>query len=44
MLGSVAARRLGVSAAGTQVWLDDRWFVVVGILDTVPLAPGVDAP
>lgn len=51
VLGSVAARRLGVDhvragAPGAdeavQVWLGDRWFTVVGILDPVPLAPELD--
>lgn len=42
VLGSVAARRLGVASAGGQVWLGDRWFTVVGILDPVPLASDID--
>lgn len=42
VLGSVAARRLGVTSAGGQVWLGDRWFTVLGVLDPVPLAPEVD--
>ena len=44
VLGSVAAERLGVSHAGpgVMVWLGDRWFTVVGILDPVPLAPEID--
>ncbi len=44
VLGSVAAERLGVSRAGSdvQVWLGGRWFTVIGILDPVPLAPEVD--
>jgi putative ABC transport system permease protein len=42
VLGSVAAERLGVTRAGGQVWLGDRWFTVVGILRPVTLAPEVD--
>ncbi|NRQ31056.1 ABC transporter permease [Nonomuraea sp. NN258] len=42
VLGSLAARRLGVGAAGAQVWLGGRWFTVLGVLDPVPLAPGID--
>ena len=45
VLGSLAANRLGVYESGQQmqVWLGGRWFTVVGILDTVPLAPELDA-
>lgn len=52
VLGSVAAERLGVDGAdlaeaarsGTprQVFLGGRWFTVIGILDTLPLAPDLD--
>lgn len=44
VLGSTAARRLGVGAAGVdlRVWLGDQWFTVVGVLDPVPLAPELD--
>jgi putative ABC transport system permease protein len=42
VLGSVAAERLGVTRVGGRVWLGDRWFTVIGILDTVPLAPEID--
>jgi putative ABC transport system permease protein len=44
VLGSSAALRLGVPAAGAevQVYLGGRWFVVVGILNPVPLAPELD--
>jgi putative ABC transport system permease protein len=47
VLGSVAAQRLGVSAAVVdghqlQVWLGGRWFAVAGILDPVALAPDLD--
>lgn len=45
VLGSAAARRLGIGAAGedTQVYLGGRWFTVIGILDPVPLAPELDS-
>ncbi|GAB3149735.1 ABC transporter permease [Micromonospora sonneratiae] len=45
VLGSTAARRLGLAAAGTdvQVHLGGRWFTVIGILDAVPLAPELDS-
>ncbi|MDQ4132537.1 MAG: ABC transporter permease, partial [Actinomycetota bacterium] len=44
VLGSVAAERLGLASAdvGTQVWLGEQWFTVVGILDPVALAPEID--
>jgi putative ABC transport system permease protein len=45
VLGSTAARRLGLFQAtpDTQVWLGERWFTVIGILDPVPLAPELDS-
>jgi putative ABC transport system permease protein len=44
VLGSVSAERLGVhQVSGTQqVWLGDRWFTVIGILDLFELAPDLD--
>ncbi len=44
VLGSTVARRLGISRArsGVQVVLGQRRFTVVGILDPVTLAPGLD--
>ncbi len=44
VLGAVAAERLGVhKVSGTQqVWLADRWFTVVGILNLFELAPDLD--
>jgi putative ABC transport system permease protein len=42
VLGSVAAERLGLDRVGGRVWLGDRWFTVIGILDSVPLAPEID--
>ncbi|MGH3715022.1 MAG: ABC transporter permease [Micromonosporaceae bacterium] len=45
VLGSAAAERLGIGAAGdgVQVYLGGRWFTVVGILDPVSLAPELDS-
>ena len=39
VLGSTAARQLGISSlkGSPMVWIGDRWWVVVGILDPVPL-------
>ncbi len=44
VLGRVAAQRLGISsAAGSpQVWIGDRYYTVVGILDTVTLDGAID--
>ncbi len=44
VLGSVAAERLGVHdlTPGLQVWLGDRWFAVVGILEEFDLSPDLD--
>ncbi len=44
VLGSVAAERLGFTSleGSPQVWLGDQWFTLVGILDSIPLAPDVD--
>jgi putative ABC transport system permease protein len=42
VLGALAAERLGVTRAGGQVWLGDRWFTVVGVLRPVTLAPEID--
>jgi len=45
VLGSAAAARLGVVdvRTGTQVYLADRWFTVVGVLHPVVLAPELDS-
>jgi putative ABC transport system permease protein len=45
VLGSSAADRLGIGAAGAdvQIWLGDHWFTVVGILEPVELAPELDS-
>jgi putative ABC transport system permease protein len=44
VLGSVAAERLGIASVddGPLVWLGDRWFRVIGILDPAPLAADID--
>ena len=44
VLGSVAAERLGITSVrgGVQVFIDGRWFTVVGILERLPLAPDLD--
>jgi putative ABC transport system permease protein len=44
VLGSVAASRLGIDDVGDGVMVDigGRWFVVVGILESLPLAPEID--
>jgi putative ABC transport system permease protein len=44
VLGSVAAERLGISHVdpGLEVWLGDRGFTVVGILDPLPLEGSID--
>ncbi len=43
VLGSTAARRLGVSRPGVNVWLGERWFTVVGILRPVTLDANLDS-
>jgi putative ABC transport system permease protein len=45
VLGSLTAERLGIPRAtpDVQVWMGDRWFTVIGILDPVPLAPEIDS-
>jgi putative ABC transport system permease protein len=44
VLGAQAAQALGVDRLTPlpQVWLGNRWFTVIGILDPVPLAPEID--
>jgi putative ABC transport system permease protein len=42
VLGSIAAERLGIDRVGVNVWLAGRWFTVVGILDSIELAPDLD--
>jgi len=45
VLGSDAAKHLGIREAGpsVRVWLGERWFTVVGILEPVPLAPEINS-
>ena len=44
VLGSIAAERLGITdvSDGVAVWIGDRWFSVVGILDHIELAEDLD--
>ncbi|MFF3652606.1 ABC transporter permease [Streptomyces sp. NPDC002181] len=47
VLGSVAATRLGIpdlprGGAAPQIFIDDRWFTVIGILAATPLSPDID--
>lgn len=44
VLGARTAERLRIDAVNgdIQVWLGERWFTVIGILDPVPLAPELD--
>ncbi len=42
VLGSKSAEVLGIDTVGVQVWLADRWFTVVGILQPLDLAPDLD--
>ncbi|WP_113697880.1 ABC transporter permease [Amycolatopsis albispora] len=44
VLGSVAATRLGIDRVDTrpQVWIGDRWFTVIGILEPTPLAAEIE--
>jgi putative ABC transport system permease protein len=43
VLGSQAARRLDVYTPGMRLWLGGKWFSLVGVLDSVPLAPEIDS-
>lgn len=43
VLGSTAARRLGITTPGVRVWLDDEWYSVLGILDPITLASNLDS-
>lgn len=42
VLGKLAADRLGVYEVGDQVYIGGRWFTVVGVLNSLPLAPEID--
>ena len=44
VLGAIAAGRLGITDLRNpvNVWIGDRWFAVVGILEPLPLVPEID--
>ena len=42
VLGAVAASRLGIDRAGQRVYIAGRWFTVVGVLNSLRLAPEID--
>ncbi|MFF8018646.1 FtsX-like permease family protein [Streptomyces sp. NPDC007929] len=42
MLGERAASRLGVTAPGERIWIKDRYFTVLGVLEPMPLVPELD--
>ncbi|SEK28647.1 ABC transporter permease [Nonomuraea pusilla] len=42
VLGAVAAERLGLTGPDVQVWMGDRWFTVIGVLDRMPLAEEIE--
>jgi len=42
VLGWQAASTLGITATGGRVWISGHWFVVAGILRSLPLAPEID--
>jgi putative ABC transport system permease protein len=42
VLGHRAAELLSTDRVGVQVWLGDRWFTVIGILEPLELAPDLD--
>ncbi len=44
VLGYGAAQYLGINRLDqpTNVWIGHRWFVVIGVLDRLPLAPEID--
>jgi ABC-type antimicrobial peptide transport system permease subunit len=42
ILGSEAAKRLGIDRTGVRVWIGGGWFTVSGILGQVDLAPEID--
>ena len=43
VLGADAAQRLGIDRTAVRVWLGERWFTVIGILDPVTLDPSLDS-
>jgi putative ABC transport system permease protein len=42
VLGSGAADQLGVNDTGSRVYIGGRWFTVIGIMEPVALASGLD--
>ena len=42
VLGRDAATALGIDRTGVRVWLGHRWFGVIGIMRSLPLAPELD--
>jgi putative ABC transport system permease protein len=42
VLGANAADQLGIEDTGGRVWIAGRWFSVIGILEPVTLASGLD--
>ncbi|MFI6497650.1 ABC transporter permease [Nonomuraea typhae] len=42
VLGHVAARRLGITEPGRQVYIDGRYFTVTGILAPLPMAEEIE--
>jgi putative ABC transport system permease protein len=43
VLGFAAAERLGIEeVSDSRVWIGEQWFAVIGILEPVALAPGLD--
>jgi putative ABC transport system permease protein len=43
VLGAEAAQRLGIGRTGVRVWLGERWFTVIGILEPVTLDTSLDS-
>ncbi|MEW9531512.1 ABC transporter permease [Microbispora sp. NPDC049125] len=42
VLGTYAADRFGIDRPGRQIYVAGRWMTVIGILDSLPLAPDID--
>ncbi|TYB57216.1 ABC transporter permease [Nonomuraea sp. PA05] len=42
VLGAVAAERLGLVIPRGQVWIGNRWFTVIGVLEKMPLAEEIE--
>ncbi len=43
VLGTTSASRLGLDQAGVDIWLGERWFTVIGILEPLELASNLDS-